>query len=168
MFVPYAGTHAAVLLIAAALGMLAGDTIVGRVIPGRWRGQLIVPARLLLALPYLLFSLRPALPFAAVIAAVASVGYSASLMLQDRLVQQSPSAVRGQALGLHSAGTMTMQGVGAILAGGVAAYLPVHTTMTVMALASIGATLVLMPGIFRTAPVSLPVRTSEGGDRSNR
>jgi predicted MFS family arabinose efflux permease len=164
MFIPYAGTHAAPLLIGAALGMLAGDTLVGRIVPARWRGSLISPARLLLALPYLLFLLRPTVPIAAVVAAVASVGYSASLMLQDRLIQQSPNDMRGQALGLQSAGTQTMQGVGAILAGIVASYLSVQSAITVMALASIAVTLILMPGLRRTAP-TLPAR-DVGGDTS--
>jgi MFS family permease len=154
LFIPYAGTHAAVLLIGAALGMLAGDALVGRVVPARWRGPLTSPARLLLALPYLLFAAHPPVPAAAVIAAVASVGYSASLMLQDRLMHQCPRDMHGQALGLQSAGTMTMQGVGAILAGLVASYLPVHSAIVIMALASIAVSLALTPGLRRTAPTS--------------
>lgn len=85
--------------------MLADDTLVGRVIPARRRGPLTSPARLLLARPYLLFIVRPTVPVAAVTAAVASAGYSATLMSQDRPNQQSPDDIRGHAPGLQSAGT---------------------------------------------------------------
>ena len=49
--------------------MLAGDTLTGRFVPQRWRERLSVPLCLLLAAPYLIFALHPALPL--VVAAVA-------------------------------------------------------------------------------------------------
>ena len=51
---------------------------------------------------------------------LASVGYSASLLLQERLMALTPDELSGHALGLHSSGMLTMQGVGAALAGAVA------------------------------------------------
>ena len=57
------------------------------------------------------------------LAAVASVGYCASLPLQERLVTRTAADIRGQVLGLHGLGMMSMQGVGALLAGGVATLL---------------------------------------------
>jgi MFS family permease len=152
LFVPYATRLASVLFVASAAGMLAGDTTMGRFVPSRWRRRLASPLRLLLAAPYLVFILRPPFAVAVLAVGVASYGYSASLLLQDRLVAVTPDEIRGQALGLHSAGTLTMQAVGATLTGAVAQWLPVPVTMTVTALASVAVTLALTPGLLRSAP----------------
>jgi hypothetical protein len=48
------------------------------------------PLRLLLAAPYLVFALRPALPIAVAAVVLASVGYSACLLLQQRLTGNNP------------------------------------------------------------------------------
>ncbi|MFG1709634.1 MFS transporter [Nonomuraea sp. M3C6] len=147
LFVPYAPEHAGLLFALAAFGMLTGDTLVGRFVPDRWRERLAAPLRLLLAAPYLLFILQPALPLAAVAVTLASVGYAASLLLQERLVALTPADVRGQALGLHSSGTMTMQSVGAALAGAIAQYTSPALAMSVMAVASVAVTVALAPGL---------------------
>ncbi|MET9942918.1 L,D-transpeptidase, partial [Streptomyces halstedii] len=91
-----------------------------RFAPGRWRARLGAPLRLLLAAPYLLFALNPGLPVAVVAVVLASVGFSASLLLQERLMALTPTELSGQALGLSSSGMLAMQGVGAALAGSIA------------------------------------------------
>jgi len=85
LFVPYGGTHAGFLYSSAAAGMLVGDVVMGRFVPPHLRDRLVEPARLLLAVPYLAFFLHPALPLACALSVVASVGYCASLPLQERL-----------------------------------------------------------------------------------
>jgi predicted MFS family arabinose efflux permease len=152
VFIPYAPRHAGLLLALAALGMLIGDTLTGRFVPGRWRRRLDAPLRLLLAVPYLVFALHPALPLAATAVMIASVGYAATLLLQDRLMALTPDDMQGQALGLHSSGMLTMQGIGATLAGAVAQHTSPATAMAVMAAASVTVTLVLAPGLRRPAP----------------
>ncbi|MGH3402746.1 MAG: MFS transporter [Streptosporangiaceae bacterium] len=147
LFIPYAPRRASLLFIAAAAGMLAGDTVMGRLVPATWRARLAMPLRLLLAVPYLLFALRLPLPAAVAAVAVASVGYSASLLLQDRLLAVTPDDLHGQALGLHSSGMLTMQAVGAALAGALAQWLPPADVMTVLAVASVAVTLALTPGL---------------------
>ncbi|MFB4278255.1 MFS transporter [Nonomuraea sp. MTCD27] len=154
LFVPYAPAHAGTLFALAALGMLAGDVLLGRFVPARWRERLAGPLRLLLALPYLVFVLRPDPPIAAAAVVLASVGYAASLLLQERLVALTPAELRGHALGLHSSGMMAMQGVGAALAGAVAQWTSPATAMTVMAAASVAVTLSLSPGL-RPRPADL-------------
>jgi MFS family permease len=161
LYIPYAPRAASALFIAAALGMLAGDTTMGRFAPPQWRHRLATPLRLLLAAPYLLFVMRPPTALAVIAVGVASFGYSAGLLLQDRLVAITPEQMRGQALGLHSSGMLTMQAVGATLAGAVAQWLPVGTTMTVMAIASIAVTLALTPGLLR--PSGRPVARQAAG-----
>jgi predicted MFS family arabinose efflux permease len=147
LFVPYAPRHAGLLFAFAALGMLAGDTLAGRFVPARWRERLGAPLRLLLAAPYLVFALQPALPVAAAAVVLASVGYSASLLLQQRLMALTPDELSGHALGLASSGMLAMQGVGAAVAGAVAQQTSPGTAMAVMATMSVAATLILAPGL---------------------
>ncbi|WP_230195445.1 MFS transporter [Streptomyces sp. NBC_00080] len=143
LFVSYDPDAAGTLFACGALGMLVGDVTVGRLVPPALRTRLATPLLLLLATPYAFFALRPALPLAAVCAALASVGFGASLVQQERLMALTPSELSGHALGLHSAGMLTMQGVSAALAGAVAQLTSPATAMTVMALTSVAVTLTL-------------------------
>ncbi|ARQ69450.1 MFS transporter [Streptomyces marincola] len=164
LFVPWSPGAAGVLFAASAFGMLAGDVTLGRFVPAARRPALITPLRLLLAAPFLLFALPAAwrlpLPLAAALVALACTGFSASLLLQERLIALTPEEIRGQALGLQAAGTMTMQAVGATLAGAVAQWLPPGQAMGVMAAASLVISLALTPGLVR------PPRTPPTPDRS--
>ncbi|WP_042395475.1 MFS transporter [Streptacidiphilus carbonis] len=152
LFVPYAPVHSGLLFASAAIGMLAGDTLAGRFIPSRWRERLGAPMRLLLAAPYLVFALRPSLPVALVAVALASVGYSAGLLLQERLMALVPQELSGHALGLHSSGMLAMQGVGAALAGAVATRTSPAAAMALMAVASLAVTCRLAPGLKAPVP----------------
>ncbi|GAA1235782.1 MFS transporter [Kitasatospora nipponensis] len=154
LFVPYTPRHSGLLFAFAALGMLIGDTLAGRFIPQRLRERLGAGLRLLLAAPYLLFALHPALPLALAAVTLASIGYSASLLLQERLMRLTPRELSGHALGLHSSGMLTMQGVGAAVAGTIAQQSSPATAMTVVAGLSVAVTLVLAPGL-RT-PIDQP------------
>ncbi|MFE7167109.1 MFS transporter, partial [Streptomyces sp. NPDC057616] len=118
LYVPYAPHAAGTLFACAAAGMLAGDVTVGRLVPPALRRRLATPLLLLLATPYVFFVLHPALPLAALAAALASVGFGASLVQQERLMALTPGELSGHALGLHSSGMLTMQGVAAALGGG--------------------------------------------------
>ncbi|MGW5130425.1 MFS transporter [Streptomyces sp. NPDC004135] len=144
LYVSYAPESAGTLFACAALGMLAGDVLVGRLLPPRVRARLGFPLLLLLALPYVPFLLHPPLPLAVAAVTVASVGFGASLVQQERLVALTPEELTGHALGLHSAGMLTLQGVAATLAGTVAQLTSPATAMTAMATVSVGVTLTLM------------------------
>jgi predicted MFS family arabinose efflux permease len=152
LFVSYDPDDAWVLFMAAALGMLAGDTVTGRFMTDRWRDRLAAPLRLLLGVPFLIFVLDPPLVVAVAAAALASVGYSASLLLQRRLLALTPEELSGHALGLQSAGMLAMQGVGAAIAGAVAQYTSPATAMTVMAAASVAVTVALARGLRTPVP----------------
>ncbi|MFJ9892600.1 MFS transporter [Streptomyces sp. NPDC091280] len=143
LYVSYDSGSAGTLFASAALGMFVGDLTLGRFVPAALRARLDVPLRLLLAAPYLFFVLRPGLPWAAVAVCVGSVGYGASLVLQERLMALTPGELAGHALGLRSAGLLTMQGVGAALAGKAAQLTSPATAMTLMATVSASVTGVL-------------------------
>ncbi|MGI5426538.1 MFS transporter [Streptomyces sp. CA-179760] len=144
LYVSYAPESAGTLFACAALGMLAGDVLVGRLVPPRLRPRLGFPLLLLLAVPYLPFLLHPRLPLAAAAVTLASVGFGASLVQQGRLMALTPDDLTGHALGLHSAGMLTMQGVAAALAGSVAQLTSPAVAMTAMATVSTGVTLSLV------------------------
>ncbi|MER6343528.1 MFS transporter [Streptomyces sp. NPDC001595] len=147
LYVSYAPTAAGPLFACAALGMFAGDVTVGRLLPPERRARLGVPLLLLLAGPYLLFFLRPSVLVAGALVLVASAGFGAGLVQQERLLALTPDELSGHALGLHSAGMLTMQGVSAALAGAVAQLASPATAMTVTAGASIAVTGVLARGL---------------------
>lgn len=132
--------------------MLTGDVLIGRCVPQRWRPRLCVPLCLLLAVPYLLFAVRPALPLAVAAVLFATVGYAANLPLQERLLSLTPDELSGHALGLHSSGMLTLQGVGAALAGAIAERTSPATAMAAMAAASVVVTLALAPGLRPVVP----------------
>ncbi len=143
LYVSHAPDSAGVLFACAAAGMLAGDVTVGRLIPPHRRRRLTTPLLLLLATPYLPLVLHPPLAVTAVLVTVASVGFGASLVQQERLTALTPPELSGHALGLHSSGMLTMQGVSAALAGGLAQLTSPATAMTTLAAASAAVTLLL-------------------------
>lgn len=147
LFVPYAPHAAASLFVAAALGMLLGDTAAGRFLPPHLRRRLVTPLRFLLAVPYLLFVLPLSLPVAVGAVAIASTGFASTLLLQERLIELTGPEARGQALGLHANGMKAMQAIGAALAGLTAQFLPPGTTMMLLAVASIAVSALLNPGL---------------------
>lgn len=155
LYVSYAPDRAGLLFAFAAFGMFVGDVTTGRFIPPAVRGRLGIPFLLLLATPYLPFALGPGVAVAAGAAALASVGFGASLIQQERLMALTPDELSGHALGLHSSGMLTMQGVSAALAGTVAQLTSPGTAMTVMAIASVAATL-LISGLRQRPEVSTP------------
>ncbi|MCX4454824.1 MFS transporter [Streptomyces sp. NBC_01340] len=155
LYVSYAPDRAGLLFAFAAFGMFVGDVTTGRFIPPTVRGRLGIPFLLLLATPYLPFALGPGVAVAAGAVALASVGFGASLIQQERLMSLTPDELSGHALGLHSSGMLTMQGVSAALAGTVAQLTSPATAMTVMAITSLVATL-LISGPRQRPEVSTP------------
>ncbi|MET8802925.1 MFS transporter [Streptomyces sp. NPDC004546] len=151
LYVSYAPHAAGTLFACGAFGMFAGDVAVGRLLPPAVRRRLATPLLLLLATPYLVFCAHPPLSVAAVCVTVASVGFGASLVQQERLMDLTPGELAGQALGLHSSGMLTMQGVSAALAGAVAQLTSPAAGMTVMAAGSVGVTLALATAARRSA-----------------
>jgi predicted MFS family arabinose efflux permease len=163
LFVPYGHSgsagHAAAagwLFAATAAGMAAGDLLVGRFVPPRRRDLLIGPLRLLLAVPYLFFFLDPPVAIAVPLGLLAAVGYASSLPLQDRLIRSTDDAIQGQVLGLHMNGVMVGQAIGALIAGVVASWMSPAAAMATMAAASTAVTLLLVPGLRRSAPARTP------------
>jgi hypothetical protein len=161
LFIPFGGRAAGYLMAVTAAGMLAGDILVGRVLPVAARTWLVEPLRFLLAAPYVLFLFHPPLAAALALGFFASAGYAASLPLQERLLAHTAADVRGQVLGLYSTALTAMQGIAAVLAGLLAQRLGgghpgASTAIGVLGCASLTVTVILIPGLRRTRP--RPVR----------
>ncbi|MEU8580217.1 MFS transporter [Streptomyces abikoensis] len=140
LFISYDPGLASVLLAAGSAGMLLGDLAVGRLLTADQRRRWAFALRLLLAAPYLLFAVHPPVLVATAAVFVASAGFAATLPLQEQLLASTPEPVRGQVQGVESAGRMTWQGIGAAIAGGVAQYLPLAATISVLAAVSLAIT----------------------------
>ena len=149
LFVPYAEGAAGVLFVAGALGMLSGDVLVGRVLGAEQRRRWSTPLRVLLAAAFVPFVLPLPLPVAALLAALGSAGYGASLLQQEQLVVLAPEDVRGQALGVEGSARMTAQGLCAVLAGALADVVGAGVAITVLAVSSLAVTAVLAPALVR-------------------
>ncbi|MFE9118764.1 MFS transporter [Streptomyces sp. NPDC007172] len=155
LFISYAPHHAGTLLAAGSAGMLLGDLTVGRLLTAAQRRRCAFALRLLLAVPYLLFTVHPPLLMAAVAVFVAGAGFAATLPLQEQLLALTPDPVRGQVQGVESAGRMTWQGLGAAIAGGGAQYLTPGVAITAVAAVSVGITVFTRPLVLRARPVRI-------------
>ena len=149
LFVPYAEGAAGVLFVAGALGMLTGDVLVGRVLTAEQRRRWSTPLRVLLAAAFVPFALPLPLAVAALLAALGSAGYGASLLQQEQLVALAPADVRGQALGVEGSARMTAQGLCAVLAGALADVVGAGPAITVLAVSSLAVTASLAPALRR-------------------
>ncbi|WP_405859042.1 MFS transporter [Streptomyces sp. NBC_00090] len=165
LFVPYAPERAGLLFACAALGMLAGDVAVGRFLPARLRGRLRFPLQALLAAPFPVFALDPAPPLALLAVTVSAVGYGASLLHQERLMELVPAELSGHALGLHTSGMLALQGVSAALAGTLAQYTSPRTGMVLLALASLTVTLALARADRKADEPPRPTEAPSSGTR---
>jgi MFS family permease len=146
--VPYAaaqgrGPAAGLILAASAGGMLTGEFLVARFVAPRARERLTPWLALVLGVPLTLFLVRPGVPLAAIVLAVAAAGFSYQLGLARRFLDAVPPARRGQAFGLAGTGTMTLQGLAMAAAGALADVLAPGTVMALAGIASLTATAAL-------------------------
>ncbi len=151
LFVPYAGDAAAALFVAAAVGMMTGDLVVGRVLSVAGRRRAATWLRFLLAVPFLTFALQPGVTVATLLTGAACAGYAASLAQQEMLVALTPAELSGQVLGVESSSRMTCQGLGALLAGSVAEVVDTGLTVALVALGSLVVSVALTPALSRAA-----------------
>jgi predicted MFS family arabinose efflux permease len=151
LFLPYAGDAATMLFVASAAGMLAGDVLMGRVLNEAQRRASAKWLRLWLALPFLIYIVHPGISLAALLAGSASIGYAASLAQQELLVTVTPRHLSGQVLGAESAARVTCQGLGALLAGGLAEAMNPGQAIALLALSSLLVSFSLTRSLARAA-----------------
>ncbi|MEU8668582.1 MFS transporter [Streptomyces anulatus] len=127
LIVAYAGERRfapgwyAVLMGCLPVGMLVGDLLVGRFLRPPTRERLVVPLVALAGLPLIGFAAEPGVGVSSCLLLVSGLGYAYGLGLQRPFLDALPKDGRGQAFGLAGSGSMTLQGVGPVCLGAVAA-----------------------------------------------
>jgi predicted MFS family arabinose efflux permease len=158
LVIPYATVHAfpagagGWLLACAPFGMLIGNLVVGRLVRPATRERLVAPLVALLGLPLLALVADPPAPVVAGLLALAGCGFAYGLGIQRRFLDAVPGDVRGQAFGLLSTGLMTAQGLGPVVIGTLAEWVPIGLAMAVAG----GATAFTAVLVARWVPVRRP------------
>ncbi|MFB7470305.1 MFS transporter [Kitasatospora sp. NPDC056184] len=102
----------ALLMACLPAGMLVGAVVVGRLVRPPVRERLVAPLAALMGLPLLAFAADPGAGLSAVLLLCAGTGFAYALGLQRAFLDAVPDDHQGQAFGLLSSGTMTLQGLG--------------------------------------------------------
>jgi hypothetical protein len=149
LLIPYAGlrgfspAQTGVLLAATSAGMLVGDVVIGRAFAPATRERLVLPLLLLMGAPSITLVLD--LPYLAVVAVyvITGVGSAYLLGLQRRFLEAVPSDLQGQGFALLNTTSMTIQGVGPLVFGVFAEFLPVGVAIALTGVSSVITTLLL-------------------------
>ncbi|MER0240698.1 MFS transporter [Streptomyces sp. HSW2009] len=127
LIVGYAGEHHfapgwyAALMGCLPVGMLVGDLLVGRLPRPRARERLVAPLVALAGLPLFGFAAEPGVGVSSCLLLLSGLGFAYGLGLQRPFLDALPQDGQGQAFGLLGSGSMTLQGVGPVCLGAVAA-----------------------------------------------
>lgn len=153
LLIPYSAhrgfgpTGTGALLAVTSVGMLFGDVVIGRAFAPPTRERLVLPLLLVMGTPTVTLVLD--LPYPAVVAvyAITGVGSAYLLGLQRRFVEAVPSELQGQGFALLNTAGMTIQGVGPLVFGGFAEFLPVGLAIALTGVSSVFTTLLMREAI---------------------
>ncbi|MER6672327.1 MFS transporter [Streptomyces sp. NPDC000983] len=117
------------LMAAMPVGTIAGEVYAGSALSPAARSRIVLPLVTCALLPLLVYPLAPGLGW--ILAALLATGLASAYTLGlDRwFVDAVPEELRGRAMTVHTAGVMTIQGVGMALAGAAAEFWPVATVV---------------------------------------
>jgi MFS family permease len=168
--VPYlsqrgAPSQAGLVLAAFAVGMAAGDFVVGRFAAPALRERLSFPLALAVGVPMLGFATRPGLAWCLALAVLTGLCLAYNLGLQRRFVDGVPEDVRGQAFGLLTSGQMTTQGMGAALAGLLAEMVPAHLAIALTGVGGVLGALTLVRHLRPEGHPTHPITPAAGSFR---
>ncbi|WP_420035592.1 MFS transporter [Streptomyces sp. cg28] len=115
------GTAAVGLLMCAmAVGTVSGELAAGSLLTPAARSRIALPLVCVTLLPLIGYAAGPGLVPTLLILLLAGAGFAYTLGVDRWFVDAVPEELRGRAMTLHSAGLMTVQGVGAALGGAAA------------------------------------------------
>ncbi|MFG2649371.1 MFS transporter [Streptomyces sp. NPDC048436] len=149
------------LMCALPVGTIAGELYAGSALSATARARIVLPLASLTLLPLTVYAVTPGLGWAMLALALAGAGSAYTLGLDRWFVDAVPQELRGRAMTVHTAGLMTIQGVGMALAGLAAEFFAVSTVVT--AAGALGAVCCLALAAEVRATGRAAHRTEEGG-----
>ncbi|WP_460037358.1 MFS transporter [Streptomyces cavourensis] len=154
------------LLCAMAVGHVGAELFVGAGLRPRTRSRIVLPVAAVGLLPLVVYALRPGLPLALAVLALAGMGASYVIGLDQWFVDAVPPELRGRAMTLLTAGLMTIQGAGMALAGLAAEFFPVHHVVAGSGIIGTVTALLVVAEVRRTAPGQVSdTERRDGADR---
>ncbi|MBJ3806226.1 MFS transporter [Streptomyces flavofungini] len=117
------------LMCAMPVGTIAGEVYAGSALTAAARSRIVLPLAATTLLPLLAYAFVPGLVWALPALVLAGLGSAYTLGLDRWFVDAVPAELRGRAMTVHTAGLMTLQGVGMALAGLAAEVFAVSTVV---------------------------------------
>ncbi|MGW7077705.1 MFS transporter [Streptomyces sp. NPDC054866] len=118
------------LMCALPVGTIAAELYAGSALSASTRARIALPLASFTLLPLTVYALTPGLLWAMLALALAGAGSAYTLGVDRWFVDAVPEELRGRAMTVHTAGLMTIQGVGMALAGLAAEFFAVSTVVT--------------------------------------
>ncbi|MFE0175927.1 MFS transporter [Streptomyces sp. NPDC059002] len=142
------------LMCALPVGTIAAELYAGSALSTAARARIVLPLASLTLLPLVAYALTPGLALAVLVLVLAGAGSAYTLGLDRWFVDAVPEELRGRAMTVHTAGLMTVQGIGMALAGLAAEFFAVSTVVTAAGLLGTLCCLFLVAEVRRTAPAA--------------
>ncbi|MGW2291713.1 MFS transporter [Streptomyces phaeochromogenes] len=117
------------LMCAMPVGTIAGELYAGAALSPAARSRIVLPLAGAGLLPLLLYPFHPGLGWILLVLVLAGSAGAYTLGLDRWFVDAVPEGLRGRAMTVHTAGLMTIQGVGMALAGAAAEFWAVSTVV---------------------------------------
>jgi predicted MFS family arabinose efflux permease len=150
-------------LVALPIGLILGDVAGVRLLTLRQQARIVAPAAVASFVPYVVFVTDPALAPALALLVVAGAGGLYSLGLDGRVRDAAPPELFARAMTLNTAGLMTLQGLGFVLAGAIAQALNPADAIAIAGICGIVSTVALMGRELRPARGGEPATEAAGG-----
>ncbi|MDN3242945.1 MFS transporter [Glycomyces tritici] len=157
-----------VLMAADVVGMVIGGLLVARLGSGL-RRRLTVPLAFAAGLPLVATLIAPNVVVTVALWALSGLMSSYLVLAQVRFVQLVPDGMRARAVGFAAAGLQTAQGLGMVIAGGLAEAMPPSAAIAVCGAAgSLGAVVISLAfGLAGASEAADPERSpAAAGDRA--
>ncbi|MEU8772962.1 MFS transporter [Streptomyces sp. NPDC048606] len=152
-----------VLMCALPVGTVAGELWAGSALTARTRSRIVAPLARAAPLPLLVYLVRPGAGAVLVALLLVGLAHAYTLGLDRMYVDAVPEELRGRAMTLLTTGMMTAQGLGMVLAGLAAEFLPVHVVVAGAGVIGAGVAALLLAEVRATEP-----RAVGGGGRGRR
>lgn len=158
--VPYAAaegggaTAAGLLLASVAVGVLAGDLAVARLLRPEQRLRALGPLALWVFVPLLAFGVDPGIGLAAGLLALSGLGWGHGIAQSQALLAALPLDLRGRGLALATSGVMLTQALGFAVGGALAEVLAPQSVVVVAGVAGLVVTGLVLAALRRAGGTS--------------